>query len=79
MKSGAGDSFYVVGAQVIGGLTFIVSWVYCIATYGFFLGFGLGWISSVMLAAILGALWPLVVIALIAIIILVMHWAGNTA
>ena len=67
------SDIYAVGGIAIGGLTFIVSWVYCIATYGFLLGFGLGWIPSAMLAAILGTLWPLVVIALIAIIVLVMR------
>jgi hypothetical protein len=67
------SDIYAGGGIVIGGLTFIVSWVYCIATYGFLLGFGLGWIPSAMLAAILGTLWPLVVIALIAIIVLVMR------
>jgi hypothetical protein len=67
------SDIYAVGAVVIGGLTFIVSWAYCVATYGFLLGFCLGWIPSAILATILGALWPLVVIALIATIVLVMH------
>lgn len=72
MKTTPSD-IYAVGAVVIGGLTCIVSWVYCIATYGFLLGLGLGWIPSAMVATILGALWPLVVVVLIAIIVLVMR------
>jgi hypothetical protein len=72
MKSGAGGG-YIVGAQVIGGLTFIVSWVYCISEYGFLLGFGLGWLPSMILAGILGVLWPFVVIALIAVVVMVMR------
>jgi hypothetical protein len=64
---------YSARAAVIGGLSFVISWLYCIATYGFLLGFGLGWLPSMMLAFIRGALWPLVVIALIAIIVVIMR------
>lgn len=29
-------------------ITFIISWIYCTATYGFLLGFGLGWLASAL-------------------------------
>jgi hypothetical protein len=29
-------------------ITFIISWIYCAATYGFLLGFGLGWLASAL-------------------------------
>ncbi len=42
--------------------TFAVSWIYCMDEYGFLFGFGLGWLPSAMLAAIVGWLvrwlWP---------------------
>lgn len=33
-------------------LSFIGSWIYCISEYGYLLGFGLGWLPSAILAAI---------------------------
>ena len=33
-------------------LTFIGAYIYCIATYGFLFGFGLGWLPSGILATI---------------------------
>jgi hypothetical protein len=69
MKPEAAGGCYVAGVQIVGGLTFIISYIYCIAEYGFLFGFGLGWLPSMFLAAIVGALWPLVVIALIAIVV----------
>lgn len=41
---------------MIGGiaaaLTFIGAYIYCIATYGFLFGLGLGWLPSAILAGI---------------------------
>jgi hypothetical protein len=52
---------------IAGGLTFIGAYIYCVATYGFLLGMGLGWLPSGILAAIVGVisvfLWgPLLVV-----------------
>ena len=48
-------------------LVFIGSWIYCTAEYGFLFGFGLGWLPSAILAAIvfpiMRYLWPFVVLA----------------
>lgn len=33
-------------------LSFIASWIYCVSEYGYLLGFGLGWLPSLILAAI---------------------------
>ena len=38
----------------VGALTFIAAWIYCMATYGFLFGFGLGWLPSGILAAMVG-------------------------
>ena len=64
------DWIYPVGAYITGLITFVVTWIYCIATYGFLFGFGLGWLPSIILAYILGLLWPLILIGLIGIVLL---------
>lgn len=62
------DDLYFGIGSAIGGLSaavaFFASWWYCAATYGYLLGFGLGWLPSAILAVIvffaLRALWGLV-------------------
>ena len=61
---GVGEFYKEIG-QSIGGLVFLTSWVYCTFTYGFLLGFGLGWIPSMLLAFFAIALWPVFIILLI--------------
>jgi hypothetical protein len=40
---------------VVGGIvTFIGAYIYCIFTYGFFFGLGLGWLPSGILATVVG-------------------------
>ncbi len=43
-------------------VVFLGSWAYCTFTYGFLLGFGLGWLPSSILATILAFLWPVLLI-----------------
>jgi len=70
------DDFYKNGAVITGAIiavvVFIGSWIYCINTYGFLLGVGLGWlpsiIAAVVIGGIIGLLWPLA-IALIVLIV----------
>lgn len=51
---------------VLAGIaTFLGAWIYCASEYGFLFGFGLGWIASGILAAIIGftlrfLFWPIV-------------------
>lgn len=33
-------------------ITFAISWIYCIAAYGFLFGVGLGWLPSLIVAAV---------------------------
>lgn len=61
---GIGEFYKEIG-QSIGGLVFITSWVYCTFTYGFLLGFGLGWLPSMLLALFAIALWPVFIVLLI--------------
>jgi hypothetical protein len=69
------DYYLGIGAG-LGGLigfgTFFGAYIYCIATYGFILGFGLGWIPSVIAAIIVSQvvrfLWgPMAVLIVIII------------
>lgn len=55
---------YIAGAWLTGMITFVGSWIYCIATYGFLFGVGLGWLPSFICAVVAAALWPLIAIAL---------------
>jgi hypothetical protein len=35
---------------IVGFITFASSWIYCMATYGFLFGVGLGWLPSIIVA-----------------------------
>lgn len=54
---------------IVGLVTFIGSWWYCAATYGFLLGFGLGWLPAGIAAVLAGGatflLWGVVALALV--------------
>jgi len=56
------DPTYKVGTIITWFLIFIGSYIYCIATYGFLLGVGLGWLPSLIVASIFCWLWPLYVL-----------------
>ena len=62
---------YMIGVWIVGALSFIRIWIYALATWGLLLGLMLGWIPALIGGAILGFLWPLVVLAIIGIIILI--------
>ena len=60
---------YIWGYYITAVITFVICYIYCIATYGFLLGVGLGWLPSGIVARIVGYLWPLVVILLLVILV----------
>ena len=68
---------YILGS-ISAVLTFIGAYIYCVATYGFLLGLGLGWLPSGILAMIvfwaMAFLWGPALL-LIALAILVV-WKG---
>jgi len=64
------DDFYRLGYGITAFITFIGSWIYCIYEYGYLLGVGLGWLPSLIVAAIVGALWPLILLAIIIIVLI---------
>jgi hypothetical protein len=56
------ETYFRVGGiigSIVGFITFIGSWWYCAANYGFLLGFGLGWLPAAIAASIAGALTAL--------------------
>lgn len=54
-----------------GFLTFIIAYIYCTASYGFLFGFGLGWLPSAVLAAVVGGvvvfIWAPVLVAVLSV------------
>ena len=65
IKSG-GETFsgcYGCLSYMIGFLTFAGCWIYCISTYGFLFGVGLGWLPAIICAGFAALLWPLAVVA----------------
>lgn len=61
-------AWYAIGAFITGAVSFVGIWWYCAAEYGF-LGFALGWMPAAVLAAIIGLLWPLLVLAIACVVI----------
>jgi hypothetical protein len=59
-------------AALTGPATFLAVWIYCGVSYGFLLGFGLGWIPAVILALLVAVatifLWPLAAVVLLYVI-----------
>ena len=53
---------YKIGFLLIWAAVFIASWIYCIITYGYLLGVGLGWLPSLIVATIVAFLWPVIAI-----------------
>jgi hypothetical protein len=49
--------------------TFLAIWIYCVVTYGFLLGFFVGWLPALILALVVAVamiyLWPLAAAALL--------------
>jgi hypothetical protein len=37
---------------IVAFITFVSSWIYCIANYGFLFGVGLGWLPSIIVAGL---------------------------
>lgn len=60
-------------------LIFIGSYIYCIATYGFLLGVGLGWLPSAIVALIafgvVWLLWPLITVGLLVLAAYLLKYA----
>ena len=64
-------SNYMIGVWITGVISFIIIWLYALASWGFLIGLMAGWIPALIVGVILGFLWPLVLLAVIGIIILI--------
>ena len=53
-------AIYGWGFVITGSIVFVGSYIYCIATYGFLFGVGLGWLPSLIVAFLAALLWPLI-------------------
>lgn len=60
---------YKIGYAISCVIVFLGCWIYCVATYGFLLGVGIGWLPSIIAAAIVSIFWPLLLIGVVAVII----------
>jgi hypothetical protein len=56
-------------AALTGPATFFAIWIYCAVTFGFLLGFGLGWFPALILALLVTVatifLWPVAAVVLL--------------
>lgn len=68
--------WYGTGFAITAIITFIGSWIYCIAKYGFLLGVGFGWLPSIIVAVIAGFLWPLIALAIVVIAFFIFKHLG---
>ena len=58
------DTEFYTGYKISWVLIFIGSWIYCIASYGYLLGVGLGWLPSLIVATLGAFLWQFLLWAL---------------
>ncbi len=56
------EDVYKVGTFLTWIIIFIGAWIYCIDTYGFLLGVGLGWLAAAISATVLCWFWPLYIL-----------------
>jgi len=47
-----GDKVYRTGYLITAVIVFIGCWIYCIGTYGYLVGLGVGWLPSMIVALI---------------------------
>ena len=60
---------YFKGRFISGIIIFVVSWIYAVIHYGLFIGIGLGWIPSLVIAFIGSFIWPLLAVLLLLFLI----------
>ncbi len=67
-----GDEKYVLGVYIVGIISLIVIWIYAIVSWGFLIGLAIGWLPALIGGAILGFLWPLVVLVVVGIALILL-------
>ncbi len=67
------SGWYRTGAVITFCIVFVISWIGCVASYGFLLGVGLGWLPSLIVAGLAAVLWPL----LLAFVVIVIAYISS--
>lgn len=67
----ADDVLYRVGFLITWVVAFLGCWIYFIASYGFLIGVGIGWLPSAIAATAVAFLWPLLVLAAIVLALVI--------
>ncbi len=57
--------WYWAGYWITWLLVFGGCWVYCISSYGFLIGVGVGWLPSSIAATVVSFFWPLILIGIL--------------
>lgn len=55
--------------------TFFGCWIYCVFTYGFLLGVGLGWLPAAICAVVMVWLWPIAALAIVGVVGVLLSYA----
>ena len=66
------NAIYGVGVIIVGIISFVVIWIYAIASWGFLIGLAVGWFPALIGGFILGILWPLVIIVILILLYLIL-------
>jgi len=69
--------WYWTGYKICFVLVFIGGWIYCIASYGFLFGLGLGWLPSGIMAALVSFLWPIVAVGLVILALAILYFLSK--
>ncbi len=59
------EDLYMLGAYIVGGISFLIIWLIALGEWGFLIGLMIGWIPAFIGGSILGFFWPLTVSAVI--------------
>lgn len=62
------DSWYVWVGWTVGCLTFVGVWAYSFSIIGFLGGVVVGWLPALIFGFIAGVIWPITLVALVAVI-----------
>ncbi len=65
-----GNNYYVGGAVIVGFIVFAGIWIYALGEWGLLFGLLFGWIPALIGGFVIGFLWPLALLAVIAILLL---------
>ncbi len=67
------ESWYGTGAVITGLIAYFAIWIYALYEWGILVGLAIGWFPAMIGAVIIGAIWPLIVLALAGIILLTFY------